>query len=114
MKLKPGDYVAINYMNTIGRKDKSRFHQTHKELDRGLIVSVSECKLMDYLTVYSCTLLSDQDSNLKTWYLQWPLAAEVLHVAECSDSSSTSYFGPFRILHRCWLKWKGKVQIETE
>lgn len=80
--MKPGDYVVIKRMNLLARKGKKRFHQTPEELDRGLVVGVHECGFMGSVTLYGCTLLSQDHGNvLKTWNLEYPLVAEVLHEA---------------------------------
>jgi hypothetical protein len=80
--MKPGDYVVIKRMKMVARKGKKGFHQTPEELDRGLVVGVHECGFMGSVTLYGCTLLSqDQGGNLKTWDLGGLFVVEVLHEA---------------------------------
>ena len=80
--MKPGDYVVIKRMKMVTRKGKRGFEEHGMELDRGLVVGVHECGFAGSVTLYGCTLLSqDQGVTLKTWDLEWPLVAEVLHEA---------------------------------
>jgi hypothetical protein len=80
--MKPGDYIVIKSMKLVTRKDKRGFEEHGVELDRGLVVGVHACGFAGSVTLYGCTLLSqDQGVTLKTWDLEWPLVAEVLHEA---------------------------------